>query len=51
MSNNEPRINQQIRFSPVRLIGSDGEQIGVVPIEEAQAAAREKGLDLVEVAP
>jgi len=34
----------------VRLIGADGEQVGVVPIEEAQKAAREAGLDLVEVA-
>ncbi|HUP02045.1 MAG TPA: translation initiation factor IF-3 [Gemmatimonadota bacterium] len=51
ISQNEPRVNHQIRFSPVRLIDSDGEQLGVVPIEEAQAAAREKDLDLVEVAP
>ncbi len=34
----------------MRLIGADGEQVGVVPIEEAQRAAREAGLDLVEVA-
>jgi translation initiation factor IF-3 len=34
----------------VRLIGADGEQVGVVPIEDAQQAAREAGLDLVEVA-
>jgi translation initiation factor IF-3 len=35
----------------VRLIGSDGEQIGVVPLREALNAAREEGLDLVEVSP
>ena len=35
----------------MRLIDVNGDQIGVVPIEEAQAAARERGLDLVEVAP
>ncbi len=34
----------------MRLIGADGEQVGVVPIEDAQQAAREAGLDLVEVA-
>ena len=45
------RVNHQIRLSPVRLIGADGEQVGVVPIEEARRAAEEAGLDLVEVAP
>ncbi|MFQ5703697.1 MAG: translation initiation factor IF-3 [Gemmatimonadales bacterium] len=44
------RVNEQIRISPVRLIGADGEQVGIVPIEEAQRAAVERGLDLVEVA-
>ena len=45
------RVNHQIRLSPVRLIAHDGEQLGVVPIEEALRAAQERGLDLVEVAP
>jgi len=45
------RINEQIRLSPVRLIGADGEQVGIVPIEEARRMAEESGLDLVEVAP
>jgi translation initiation factor IF-3 len=40
-----------IRISPVRVIGDDGQQLGVLPIEEALARAEEKGLDLVEVAP
>jgi translation initiation factor IF-3 len=44
------RVNEQIRISPVRLIGPDGEQIGIVPIDEARRAAEERGLDLVEVA-
>jgi translation initiation factor IF-3 len=48
---NRVRINHQIRLSPVRLIGADGGQVGIVPIEEARAAAREHGLDLVEVDP
>jgi translation initiation factor IF-3 len=45
------RVNRQIRISPVRVITADGEQLGVLPIEEALAAAQERGLDLVEVAP
>jgi translation initiation factor IF-3 len=44
------RVNEQIRISPVRLIGADGEQVGIVSIEEARRAAEESGLDLVEVA-
>ena len=40
-----------IRISPVRVITNTGEQLGVLPIEEALAAAQERGLDLVEVAP
>jgi len=43
-------VNHQIRLSPVRLIGALGEQVGVVPIEEARRIAEEAGLDLVEVA-
>ena len=45
------RINRQIRISPVRVIADDGAQLGVLPIEQALAAAEERGLDLVEVAP
>ena len=45
------RVNDQIRISPVRLVGEDGEQIGIVSIEEARERAEERGLDLVEVAP
>ena len=44
-------MNNQIRLSPVRLIGAGGEQVGVVPLEEARRIADESGLDLVEVAP
>ena len=43
-------MNDQIRLSPVRLIGPDGEQVGIVTLEEARAKAAEAGLDLVEVA-
>jgi translation initiation factor IF-3 len=45
------RINEQIRISPVRLIGVNGEQHGVVPTSQAMEMAREANLDLVEVAP
>ena len=45
------RVNRQIRISPVRVIGSGGEQLGVMAVDEALAAALERGLDLVEVAP
>lgn len=46
-----PRVNERIRKSPVRLIGADGKQIGVVEVSEAREHAREAGLDLVEVGP
>ncbi len=45
------RVNRMIRISPVRVIGPEGEQLGVLPVEEALTAAQERGLDLVEVAP
>jgi translation initiation factor IF-3 len=45
------RVNRQIRISPVRVIGPGGEQLGVMPVDEALAAALDRGLDLVEVAP
>jgi len=44
-------VNEAIRAPKVRLIGPDGEQVGVIPVKEAQRIAREHGLDLVEVAP
>ncbi len=46
---NEPRINERIRKSPVRLIDADGTQVGIVPLEDAKSRARERKLDLVEV--
>ena len=44
------RVNDKIRISPVRVIDAEGEQVGVIPVEEARTLAREAGLDLVEVA-
>ena len=45
------RINEQIRVPEVRLVGADGQQVGIMPIKEALAFAAEAHLDLVEVAP
>lgn len=50
-SNHRVRSNEQIRVPQVRLIGPDGQQIGVVAIKDALAQAQEAELDLVEVAP
>ena len=47
----ELMINEQIRDREVRLIGPDGEQIGVVSAREAQKIADDAGLDLVKIAP
>lgn len=44
------RINQAITAPQVRLISESGEQLGVVPIDEAKAKAKELGVDLVEIA-
>ena len=49
--NQNLRCNEQIRISPVRLIGENNEQLGVVTNYEALKMAREQGIDLVEVAP
>ncbi len=50
-ADNQTRVNRQIRISPVRVISDSGEQLGILSIDDALAAARERGLDLVEVAP
>lgn len=47
----DPRINDRIRVPEVRLVGAQGEQIGVVKIADALAMAASQDLDLVEVAP
>ncbi len=44
-------VNKGIRASQVRVIGSDGEQIGIMPIDEALRIAGSEDLDLVEVSP
>ena len=47
----EPNINEDIRAAKVRLIGPNGEQVGVIATSVALNLAREADLDLVEVAP
>ncbi|MDI2029649.1 translation initiation factor IF-3 [Saccharopolyspora sp. TS4A08] len=47
----ETRINDRIRVPEVRLVGPNGEQVGIVRIEDALRLAQEADLDLVEVAP
>jgi translation initiation factor IF-3 len=47
----EPRVNEQIRAREVRLVGPEGEQVGIVPLERALQLAADVDLDLVEVAP
>ncbi|CAA9565169.1 MAG: Translation initiation factor 3 [uncultured Thermomicrobiales bacterium] len=45
------RVNERIRIREVRLIDEEGTQLGIVPTFQALSIARERGLDLVEVAP
>ena len=45
------QINEEIRDKEVRLIGAEGEQVGIVAISEAMRQAIEKNLDLVKIAP
>ncbi len=48
---NDLMINEEIRDREVRLVGDDGEQLGVMPLAQAIALADEKSLDLVKIAP
>ncbi len=47
----EQQINEQIRDKEVRLIGTDGQQLGIMSAREAYLKAQEAGLDLVKIAP
>ena len=47
----EVRVNERIRVPQVRVIGDDGQQVGVLPVREALTLAQSRGLDLVEVSP
>ena len=44
-------INDQIRDKEVRVIGIDGEQLGVMSIQDARKIAEDEGVDLVKIAP
>ncbi|XDB00250.1 translation initiation factor IF-3 [Sulfitobacter sp. LCG007] len=46
-----PRVNEKIRGGDIRLIGADGENVGVVSPDRALEMAEEAGLDLVEISP
>ncbi|WP_208351515.1 translation initiation factor IF-3 [Pseudaestuariivita rosea] len=46
-----PRVNERIRAPEIRLIGAEGENVGVVTPEKAMQMADEAGLDLVEISP
>ena len=49
--NSEPRTNEQITASEVRVISSSGKQLGIISIREALNIAEDEGFDLVEVSP
>ena len=44
------KLNEQIRYPEVRVIGSSGEQLGIMSSRDAQLLAKEQGVDLVEIA-
>ena len=45
------QLNEEIRDKEIRLIGSDGAQLGIVSSAEANARAEEQGMDLVKISP
>lgn len=47
----EARINGEITAREIRLVGMEGEQLGIVSLREAMALAEEKDIDLVEISP
>lgn len=51
ISNKELALNEQIRAKEVRLVNTDGSQLGIVSIADALAKAADAGVDLVEIAP
>ena len=46
-----PRYNNRINSSEVQVIDSDGENLGVLNLQEAISKAKNEGLDLIEIAP
>lgn len=51
MDINEPMINEEIRDREIRLIGADGEQLGIMPVKAAMEKAEAAGMDLVKIVP
>ena len=51
ISNKDMQINEQIRDRELRVIDSDGSQLGVMPLRQAMDLAEQKNLDLVKIAP
>lgn len=51
ISNKDLQINQEIRDKQLRVVGSNGEQLGIISAEEAQKLADSQNLDLVKIAP
>ena len=47
----EPRLNQEITVRECRVIGYDGDQLGIMPTVQAIRLAQSEGFDLVEIAP
>jgi translation initiation factor IF-3 len=45
------RVNERIKWSPVRVIDENGENLGVISTKDALSMARDRGLDLIEVSP
>ena len=50
MKDAKQRVNEQIKISPLRIIGENGEQLGVMDRDAALRMATDAGMDLVEVA-
>tara|TARA_B100001059_G_scaffold124607_1_gene124584 strand:- start:265 stop:810 length:546 start_codon:yes stop_codon:yes gene_type:complete len=46
-----PKANERIRAIDVQVIGSDGKNLGILPLNKAIEAAKEEGLDLIEISP
>ena len=51
ISKQELQINEQIRDKEIRVIDSDGTQLGIMPLRRAMEIAEQKNLDLVKIAP
>lgn len=51
MATDRLRINNEIRAQELRVIGAEGENLGVLPLSEALEAAKRAGLDLIEISP